>query len=59
MHVFESAGERKADLYKTLMLNLREEIVDKDEYFNNELSAEYAFFVQHLIDRCTENLVRL
>ena len=54
-----SCYERKADMYQDLMLNLKEELVDKDEYFGNGLSAEYAFFVRHLIERCAENLESL
>jgi hypothetical protein len=31
--------------------------VDRDEYFLNELSSEYKFFLNHLIKRCEYNLL--
>lgn len=56
---FETASDSKAELFKTLMLNLKQEIVDKDKYFKNDLSDEWSFFIQHLIDQCSANLENL
>ena len=46
----------KIQTYKQCFVILKHEIVKEDKYFLNELSAEYEFFIQHLIDRCQKNL---
>ena len=46
----------KISIYKSAFMRTKEVIVDRDEYFNNELSAEYVFFMQHLIRRCEKKL---
>lgn len=56
---FDSPSDSKIELYKTVLLNLKSEIIDKDEYFNNDLSSEYTFFIQNLIDRCSANIENL
>ncbi len=53
---FEDIYATKNTLYMTLLLNLRTEIVDDDEYFMCNLSSEWTFFLEHLIERCRENL---
>lgn len=35
---------------------MKPELIDNDDYFLNDLSTEYRFFMEHLISRCTFNL---
>jgi len=46
----------KVEIYKHCMISLTEELVTDDPYFQNELSAEYLFLMQHLLERCEKKV---
>ncbi len=48
--------ETKNGLYMDLLFNLKKEIIDNDEYFTCDLSSEWIFLLEHLIERCHKNL---
>lgn len=53
---FGNATQSKLELYEKSLESLKKQIVDQDSYFNNDLSIEYQFLMEHLIDRCHKNL---
>ena len=53
---FGDAAQSKLDLYQKSLESLKEQIITDDAYFNNDLSSEYKFLMEHLIGRCNKNL---
>jgi hypothetical protein len=43
------------DINKECFKILKTALIEKDEYFKNDLSSEYLFLMQHLINRCNQN----
>jgi hypothetical protein len=46
----------KLEFYTSCFRQLRKEIIENDNYFVNELSSEYKFFLNHLIKKCAKNM---
>jgi hypothetical protein len=51
-----SLPQSMLQVYKRSFEHLREDIIDRDKYFHNDLSSEYEYLMEHLIKRCTSNL---
>lgn len=51
-----SLPQSMLQVYKRSFEHLREDIIDRDKYFNSDLSSEYVFLMEHLINRCKTNL---
>jgi hypothetical protein len=51
-----NAHTPRLDIFYQTLSEIKHDLVDKDEYFLNNLSSEYKFLLEHLISRCTFNL---
>ncbi len=56
---FKSVAQSRLDIYKNCLHELRDKIIDDDPHFSRPLSAEYAFLMRHLTDRCYKLLEQL
>ena len=45
--------------YRNCLKQMKNEIIEKDNYFYNDLSSELEFFLNHLIERCAQNMIKL
>ena len=46
----------KIEIYKRAIKSQTEDLITDDPYFKNELSSEYLFLMQHLLERCEKNV---